>query len=154
MNLKRYFVLNVLAILALFVVPSAFAATSGLPGMPPVLDSKNIYSADVADVLCDIGNTLTPIDPATGKFGKPIYVNDPYNLYFTPNGKYAVVMSEAAKKIVFRDPQTMAIKKEISSQCDGVNHADWSADGNTLVVSCEFSGTLNTGPMPQDVKLS
>jgi len=98
----------------------------------------------------DLGNSLTPIDPATGKFGKPVVVNDPYNLYFTPDGKYAVVMSEAAKKIVFRDPHTMAIKKEISSQCNGVNHADWSADGNTFVVSCEFSGELmlvNTSQM-------
>ena len=102
----------------------------------PSWDLKTLW------VNSDIGNTLTPINPATGKFGKSIYVNDPYNLYFTPNGKYAVVMSEAAKKIVFRDPHSMAIKKQISSQCDGVNHADWSADGTTFVVSCEFSGDL------------
>lgn len=102
----------------------------------PSWDLKTLW------VNSDIGNTLTPIDPATGKFGKPIYVHDPYNLYFTPNGKYAVVMSEAARKIVFRDPHTMAIKKEISSQCAGVNHADWSADGTTFVASCEFSGDL------------
>lgn len=102
----------------------------------PSWDLKTLW------VNSDIGNTLTPIDPSTGKFGKPIKVSDPYNLYFTPNGKYAVVMSEAAKKIVFRDPHTMKIKKEISSQCRGVNHADWSADGRTFVVSCEFSGEL------------
>lgn len=146
----------------------------------PSWDLKTLW------VNSDLGNSLTPINPATGKFGKPVKVNDPYNLYFTPNGKYAVVMSEAARKIVFRDPHTMAIKKQISSQCAGVNHADWSADGTTFVVSCEFSGELllvdtakmkilkkqmipninktasasahngmaNTGPMPQDVKLS
>jgi len=146
----------------------------------PSWDLKTLW------VNSDIGNTLTPINPVTGKFGKPVAVNDPYNLYFTPDGKYAVVMSEAAKKIVFRDPHTMAIKKQISSRCAGVNHADWSADGTTFVVSCEFSGELllvdtakmkilkkqtipninktatakahngmpNTGPMPQDVKLS
>jgi YVTN family beta-propeller protein len=146
----------------------------------PSWDLKTLW------VNSDIGNTLTPINPATGKFGKPITVNDPYNLYFTPDGKYAVVMSEAARKIVFRDPHTMVIEKQISSQCEGVNHADWSADGKTFVVSCEFSGQLllvdtakmkilkkqtlpninhavltkvhngipNSGPMPQDVKLS
>ena len=54
------------------------------------------------------GNYLTPIDPMTGLAGKPVYVHDPYNLYFTPNGKYAVVMAEADKQIVFRDPHTMA----------------------------------------------
>ena len=102
----------------------------------PSWDLKTLW------VNSDLGNTLTPINPATGKFGKPVAVNDPYNLYFTPNGKYAVVMSEAAKKIVFRDPHTMKIKKSISSQCSGVNHADWSADGKSFVVSCEFSGEL------------
>ena len=102
----------------------------------PSWDLKTLW------VNSDLGNALTPIDPATGKFGTPVSVNDPYNLYFTPDGKYAVVMSEAAKKIVFRDPHTMAVMREISSQCLGVNHADWSADGNTFVVSCEFSGEL------------
>ncbi len=102
----------------------------------PSWDLKTLW------VNSDLGNALTPINPATGKFGKPVSINDPYNLYFTPDGKYAVVMSEAARKIVFRDPHTMEIKREISSQCRGVNHADWSADGTTFVVSCEFSGEL------------
>lgn len=102
----------------------------------PSWDLKTLW------VNSDKGNSLTPIDPATGKFGKPIVVHDPYNLYFTPDGKYAVVMSEAAKQIVFRDSHTMKIKKTISSQCSGVNHADWSLDGTTFVVSCEFSGEL------------
>ena len=34
----------------------------------------------------DEGNSLTPIDPATGHPGKPVPVTDPYNLYFTPDG--------------------------------------------------------------------
>jgi YVTN family beta-propeller protein len=102
----------------------------------PSWDLKTLW------VNSDKGNVLTPIDPSTGKFGKPVKVNDPYNLYFTPDGKYAVVMSEAAKEIVFRDPHTMKIKKTISSQCSGVNHADWSLDGKTFVVSCEFSGEI------------
>ena len=121
------------------------------------------------------GNYLTPINPANGKPGKPIYVHDPYNLYFTPNGKYAVVMAESDKQIVFRDPHTMAIKKVVPVACRGLNHADWTADGNYFVTTCEFTGQLiwvNTAkmkvekyasiprthtkliPMPQDVKIS
>jgi YVTN family beta-propeller protein len=120
------------------------------------------------------GNYLTPIDPMTGLAGKPVYVHDPYNLYFTPNGKYAIVMAEADKQLVFRDPHTMAIKKTLPVPCSGVNHADWTKDGNHFLVSCEFSGTLlwvntakmaiekvmklpitaNKSPMPQDVKIS
>jgi YVTN family beta-propeller protein len=30
------------------------------------------------------GDSLTPIDARTGRFGKPVPVADPYNLYFTP----------------------------------------------------------------------
>jgi YVTN family beta-propeller protein len=127
------------------------------------------------------GNFLTPIDPMTGLAGKPVAVHDPYNLYFTPNGKYAVVMAESDKQVVFRDPHTMAIKKVVNVPCLGVNHADWTKDGNHFLVSCEFSGQLlwiNTEamkiekvmtlpkipamkgmsgtktPMPQDVKIS
>jgi YVTN family beta-propeller protein len=122
-------------------------------------------------VNSDQGNALTPIDAATGRFGTPIPVNDPYNLYFTPDGKYAVVMSEAAHEIVFRDPHTMAVIKTVPVSCDGVNHADFSPDGRYFIASCEFSGDLLKvdtvrqevvgqqhlpmhHAMPQDVKIS
>jgi YVTN family beta-propeller protein len=122
-------------------------------------------------VNSDQGNALTPIDPATGQFGKPLPVNDPYNLYFTPDGKYAIVMAEAARQIVFRDPHTMAIRKTVPVPCSGVNHADFSPDGRYFIVSCEFSGDLlkidtekqaiigtmhlpAPHAMPQDVKIS
>ncbi|MEU3185584.1 YncE family protein [Streptomyces sp. NPDC006923] len=117
------------------------------------------------------GHTLTPINPATGAAGKPVDVHDPYNLYFTPNGRYAVVMASLDRELVFRDPHTMKIKKTEPVTCAGVNHADFSADGRYFVVSCEFSGELLKvdtermrvvgqqklpfeGAMPQDVKIS
>jgi YVTN family beta-propeller protein len=131
----------------------------------PSWDLRTLY------VNSDRGNALTPIDPATGAFGRPIPVNDPYNLYFTPDGKFAVVMSEAAHQIVFRDAHTMAVRKTVPVSCDGVNHVDFSPDGRYFVASCEFSGDLlkvdterqevigqiHLGakhPMPQDVKIS
>jgi DNA-binding beta-propeller fold protein YncE len=134
----------------------------------PSWDLKTLWVND------NKGNYLTPIDPMTATAGKDIYVHDPYNLYFTPNGKYSIVMAEADHQIVFRDPHTMAIKKTVQVPCAGVNHADWSADGSFFIASCEFSGTvlkLDTAkmkvtgkaklphknmmtPMPQDVKIS
>jgi YVTN family beta-propeller protein len=116
------------------------------------------------------GNSLTPINPATGTFGKPVKVDDPYNLYFTPDGRFAVVMAETRKQIVFRDPHTMAVKHVLPVGCGGVNHADFSPDGRYFIVTCEFSGDLlkiDTArqkiigrlhlpghAMPQDVKIS
>lgn len=119
----------------------------------------------------DKGNTLTPIDPATGNVGTPVSVHDPYNLYFTPDGKYAVVMASADHQIVFRDAHTMAVVKAVHVDCAGVNHADFSPDGRYFIVSCEFSGELIKVDtlaqrvigemrlpirysMPQDVKIS
>ncbi|MEU2396244.1 hypothetical protein [Streptomyces sp. NPDC007369] len=117
------------------------------------------------------GHTLTPVNPATGEAGEPVEVHDPYNLYFTPNGKYAVVMASMDKELVFRDPHTMNRVKTVPVTCFGVNHADFSADGRYFIVSCEFSGELLKvdtermevvaqqklpfeGAMPQDVKIS
>jgi len=119
----------------------------------------------------DRGNTLTPIDPRTGRAGKPVDVHDPYNLYFTPNGKYAIVMASLDRQLVFRDAHTMRTVKAVPVSCYGVNHADFSPDGRYFIVSCEFSGELLKvdtekmkvigqqklpfhGSMPQDVKIS
>ncbi|MFD7286766.1 YncE family protein [Streptomyces sp. NPDC059863] len=208
------------------VVPER-SVPAGLPGMPPVLDPKDIYAADRPGMFSPIvkgfpsrvyvpnthsdtvsvidpatykvietidvgrqpqhvvpswdlktlwvnnnrGHTLTPIDPATGKAGEPVDVHDPYNLYFTPNGRYAIVMASLDRQLVFRDPHTMRVKKTEPVTCAGVNHADFSADGRYFIVSCEFSGELLKvdtermkviaqqklpfqGAMPQDVKIS
>ncbi|MFJ8201147.1 YncE family protein [Streptomyces sp. NPDC096152] len=119
----------------------------------------------------DLGNSLTPIDPRTGEAGEPVAVHDPYNLYFTPDGKYAVVMASADHQLVFRDAHTMKTVKALPVGCAGVNHADFSLDGRYFIVSCEFSGELLKvdtarmevvgrqklplhGAMPQDVKMS
>jgi YVTN family beta-propeller protein len=123
----------------------------------------------------DLGNSLTPINPVTGIPGHAVAVRDPYNLYFTPDGKHAVVMASNNKQLVFSDPHTMAVQTTVPVPCAGVNHADFSADGRTFLVSCEFSGQLLVvgtaaekvvqvlrlptrrgmrHPMPQDVKLS
>ncbi|MFI1565578.1 hypothetical protein ACH4ZX_21440 [Streptomyces sp. NPDC020490] len=119
----------------------------------------------------DKGNTLTPIDPRTGKASRTVDVHDPYNLYFTPDGRYAVVMASLDRELVFRDAHTMKRVKTVPVSCYGVNHADFSLDGRYFIVSCEFSGELlkvdtakmkvvgqqrlpHHGAMPQDVKVS
>jgi YVTN family beta-propeller protein len=118
----------------------------------------------------DQGNSLTPIDPATGKPGKPIPVTDPYNLYFTPDGRYAIVVAERLRRLDFRDPHTMRLHRSLTVPCPGVDHMDFTADGRYLVASCEFGArlikidvareklvgslSLKQGAMPQDVKLS
>ena len=87
--------------------------------------------------------SLTPIDPLTGKPGKAVPVDDPYNMYFTPDGKSAIVVAEARHRLDFRDPHTMAVQYSIDApQCGGINHADFSNDGRYAIFTCEFDGTL------------
>jgi YVTN family beta-propeller protein len=120
----------------------------------------------------DEGNSLTPIDPNTGRpRGPPIPVSDPYNLYFTPSGRFAMVIAERLNRIDFRDPHSMQLIHSMSVPCRGVDHLDFTADGTLALASCEFSGDLlvidvqhqrvlrtlqlpRTLAKPQDVKLS
>jgi DNA-binding beta-propeller fold protein YncE len=132
----------------------------------PSYDLKTLW------VNNDLGNSLTPIDPRNGRPGKPVPVLDPYNLYFTPDGSFAIVMAEAYKRIDFRDPHTMKLRHTLSvPSCPGVNHADFTADGRLMLASCEYSARMilvdvprqkllrtialpRSLAAPQDVKLS
>ena len=118
----------------------------------------------------DESNSLTPINPETGRPGRAVPVTDPYNLYFTPDGRYAIVVEERMQTLDFRDPHTMRTDHTLRVPCAGVNHMDFTAGGRYLLASCEFGGEvikvdlsrervvgrLALGPaaQPQDVKLS
>jgi DNA-binding beta-propeller fold protein YncE len=120
----------------------------------------------------DEGNSLTPVSPITGRpKGPPVHVADPYNLYFTPGGRYAVVVAERSRRLDFRFSHTMRLHHALTVPCRGVDHLDFSADGRHLLASCEFSaqmvyvdvrrervvevlGLSRGDAMPQDVKLS
>ena len=135
----------------------------------PSWDMKTLWVTNNAEGRPD--GSLTPIDPTTGKPGKTIMVEDPYNMYFTPDGKSAIVVAEALKRLDFRDPQTMAMQYSIAVPgCKGINHADFSIDGRIAIFTCEFQGSLaridlvnrkvlgylklSRGGMPQDIRAS
>lgn len=107
----------------------------------PSWDMRTLWVTNNAEGRTD--GSLTPIDPRTGKPGKAIEVDDPYNMYATPDGKSAIVVAEARKRLDFRDPKTMALQYSIDVPgCPGVNHADFSIDHSYAIFTCEFSGTL------------
>lgn len=131
----------------------------------PSWDLRTLY------VTNDAGNSLTPIDPRTGRPGRPIPVLDPYNMYFTADGRWAIIVAEARRELDFRAAHSMALHHALPTpQCAGVDHMDFTADGRYALVSCEFAGRmivvdlnketivktidLAAGAMPQDVKLS
>jgi YVTN family beta-propeller protein len=107
----------------------------------PSWDLRTLWVTNNAERRND--GSLTPIDPKTGKRGPDIVVDNPYNMYFSPDGKSAIVVAEARKRLDFRDPQTMALQYSIDVPgCAGVNHADFSIDGRYAIFTCEFAGTL------------
>jgi YVTN family beta-propeller protein len=129
----------------------------------PGYDLRTLY------VTNDLANSLTPINPRTGRPAGPnIGVDDPYNMYFTPDGRYAIVVAESRRNLDFRDPHTFALEHRIHVDCAGVDHIDFSATGAYLIASCEFAGRLVRvdlhtltvagylnlpGSAPQDIKL-
>jgi len=135
----------------------------------PSWDMTTLWVANNAEGRKD--GSLIPIDPLTGKPGKAIPVDDPYNMYFTPDGKSAIIVAEAYKRLDFRDPKTMALQSSLETpDCGGINHADFSIDGRYAIFTCEFTKSLakidfverkvvgylklSKGGMPQDVRIS
>lgn len=107
----------------------------------PSWDLKTLWVANNAERTPH--GSLTPIDPKTGKPGTPIPVDDPYNMYFTPDGKSAIVVAEAFKRLDFRDPHTFELQYSITvPRCGGINHADFSIDGRHAIFTCEFTGGI------------
>jgi YVTN family beta-propeller protein len=135
----------------------------------PSWDLKTLWVTNNAERTN--AGSLTPIDPKTGKPGKSVPVDDPYNMYFSPDGRSAIVVAEARKRLDFRDPQTMAHQYSIPTPgCAGINHADFSIDGRHAIFTCEFAASLakidlvnrkvlgylkvSRGGMPQDIRIS
>jgi len=135
----------------------------------PSWDLRTLWVANNAEGRPD--GSLTPIDPRTGKAGRTVPVDDPYNMYFTPDGKSAIVVAEAFKRLDFRDPKTMALQSSLATPgCPGINHADFSIDGRYALFTCEYQGKLvkvdlvnrqvlgylklSKGGMPQDIRIA
>ena len=126
-------------------------------------------------VLNNQASTLTPIDPLTSEEGRPVHVDDPYNMYYTPDGRFAVVIAERRMRLDFRDSKTLKPIASVRTACRGIDHIDFTADGRYMIASCEFNGHLlkldlasrkpvgylaldsagrDTASMPQDVRSS
>jgi YVTN family beta-propeller protein len=151
-------------------VIDTFRVGEGPQHIIPSWDLKTLWVANTANQTTH--GSMTPIDPTTGKAGKNIPVDDPYNMYFTPDGSSAIIVAEAYRRLDFRDPQTMKLQFSIPTPiCSGLNHADYSADYSFMIFTCEFgdmslvkidmkqkklvSGLVLSQPgMPQDIRLS
>ncbi|GAC1637117.1 MAG: hypothetical protein NVS4B2_25820 [Chloroflexota bacterium] len=145
-----------------FQVVNRFAVGQIPHHIAPAWDLSRLY------VDNEGSSSLTVIDPRTGLPTSTIPVPFPYNLYFTPDGRKAVVVVERLSRLDFRDPHTWQLIKSVEIPWPGVDHLDFSADGHYLLASTEWagyvvivdtvhmaiSGWVHVGGLPIDVRLS
>ena len=120
-----------------FQVVDKFPVGTEVQHVVPSHDMTALYATD------DIGNVIRRIDPITGKPGATIPVADPYNMYFTPDGKYAISVAEDLRSLIWYDPTTWReVAREQYPDCEGMDHGDFTPDGKIGVFSCEFAGRV------------
>jgi YVTN family beta-propeller protein len=137
----------------------------------PDWDLQRLY------VEASYSGRLTVIDPQTGRPAGHHTVPGPYNLYFTLDGRMAIVVLDSRvsgaeyggqKQLRFYDRRTWRLIKALDVPYAGADHLDFSADGSYFLLSTEYTGrlvkvdvkrmaivgVLNVGGKPIDVRLS
>ena len=165
---ERVYVPNVLDGTVSVIDPKTFRivdhyAVGQLPyHVTPSWDMTELY------VNNEASGTFTVIDPKTGRPKGTRPAPAPYNFYYTPDGKKAIVVVERFQRLEFRDPETWKILGSVYIPWPGVDHLDFSADGGYFLASSEWSGVVakvdvgkmklvdyvEVGGLPIDVKLS
>ena len=137
----------------------------------PDWDLQRLY------VEAAFGGRLTVIDPKAGRPAGIRIVPGPYNLYFTIDGRMAIVVRDSSrsegadggpKQLYFYDRRTWRLIKELRVPWAGADHLDFSADGSFFLLSTEYTGrlvkvdvkkmaiagVLKVGGQPIDVRLA
>ncbi len=118
------------------------------------------------------GGRLTIIGTRRGRpIGRHV-VPSPYNLYFSLDGRKAIVVFDSrlpgGRQLYFYDRRTWRLLKAVRIRWAGANHMDFSADGRYALLSTEYSGfvvkvdiarmavvrALFVGGSPVDIRLA
>ncbi len=145
-----------------FTVVDHFAVGEVPHHVTPAWDLTRLYVTNTKS------NSLTEIDPRTGEPLATIPATDPYNLYFTLDGRTAIVVAERHNRLDFRNAHTWKLIRSVHIPWAGVDHLDMSADGRYLLASTEYTGAVvrvdidrmtvtgfvKVGGLPVDVRLA
>ena len=119
-----------------FKVVRTFAVGQEPQHITPSWNLRHLYVGNV------YSNSLTEVDPRTGRPGRTISVPDPYNLYFTPDGKHAIDVAEGHDTLYFYDPATWKLQGSLAIPFRGPDHMDFSANGGYFLISTEYAGVV------------
>ena len=119
-----------------FRVVRTFHVGSEPQHITPAWNMRHLYVGNV------YSNSLTVIDPRTTRPVRTIYVPDPYNLYFTPDGRHAIDVAEGQDTLYFYDPSTWNLQGSIRIPFRGPDHLDFSRNGSYFLISTEYAGAV------------
>ena len=129
-----------------FTVVRTFAVGQEPQHITPSWDLRHLYVGNVQS------DSLTEIDPRTGRPGRTIAMPDPYNLYFTPDGAHAIDVAEGRDTLYFYDPNTWRLQGSLRIPYRGPDHLDFSANGRYFLISTEYAGVVvKVGVQPRKV---
>jgi YVTN family beta-propeller protein len=152
-----------------FAIVGRFSVGGAPEHITPDWDLKRLYVNDMNS------SSLTILDPRTSRPTGTIGVPHPYNLYFTVDGRKAIIVEDyrnggalSGNGLRFYDRATWRLLAFVRIPFPGADHLDFSADGRYLLVSCEYSGmvvkvdttsmkisgTARVGGLPIDVRLA
>jgi YVTN family beta-propeller protein len=101
----------------------------------PTPDGKSLILAMAA------GNELVFMDLATGELNRRIEASDPYQIGFSPDGKWFVATSLRLDRIDIYDGQSFQLKNRLPANTMP-SHIGFSPDSKTAYVSLQGTGKL------------
>ncbi|MFA1558404.1 hypothetical protein [Actinomadura chokoriensis] len=110
-----------------------FSTGAAASRVVPSWDLRRLWAVDREHDL------LVPVRPRGGEPGRPVSVAGLTGLYFTPDGRDALVL--AHRRVDVRDPRTMALRASVPMPCSA-GHADFSSAGTSMIATCTGAGTL------------
>jgi len=98
-------------------------------------DSKELLVGDT------VANEMLALDPASFEIRRRIPVSDPYQLGFSPDGKYLVLAGIARDQVDVHEAGTYKLVKRFALK-SMPSHMAFSPDGATVFVSLQGTGKL------------
>ncbi|WP_395110880.1 YncE family protein [Actinomadura sp. SCN-SB] len=88
------------------------------------------------------GGVFRPVAPSPARRGEPLRISRPGVLYFSPDGRTAIVPAARPGRVDFRHPRSMEPLGTLRLPCTSAYRAGFSADGSSLVTTCPASRKL------------
>lgn len=109
-------------------------AEGGARQVVPSWDLRTLWAVDEA------AGTLTPISPRTGRAGRPVTVAAARSLFFTPNGRLALVLAGSRtidlRRVDPGNPRTLPAARRLALPCHPLGEPEFTAGGGALVAAC------------------